>query len=447
MTEHEPESSKAPSAAALKARRRRVEKGARSEAEARGLTPRAALQGMMQLPLLEEIEALGGRARPGEIYERLAERLEVPAELLGESRQCADGQVYAVFPQQVRWARQTAVMEGLILRSERGIWELADPGYAKLCKARRGVTVLIYSLDDGVALWGHAEDVAATIEKGSVNLILTSPPYPVVKRAYGRLGVPEWLSWMNRLTGLWRDLLADDGTLAINVMDVFVGGTPCLSPYVERFTLSALDNHGLHLAGRMPWHSPNKLGHIEWASKRRVRPKNTVEHILLFSRSPHPNWDTRRLPPRDYSERTLQWWKGCARAERRRPAGHVIDDAAFEPGKPGGPVPGNLIVATGAPSNDAYSKRCRELGVPIHPARFPAEIPRTIIGLTTEPGEVCYDPMAGSNVTGQVALELGRRFIASDVMLSYLDASRFRFDQRPDYRRHPPPGGAADHAG
>ncbi|WP_163585797.1 DNA methyltransferase, partial [Klebsiella michiganensis] len=81
----------------------------------------------------------------------------------------------------------------------------------------------------GLALWGHAEDVASTINKGSLKLILTSPPYPVINRAYGRLSVPAWLDWMSNLTNLWKDLLAEDGTLAVNLMDVFVSGTPALS--------------------------------------------------------------------------------------------------------------------------------------------------------------------------------------------------------------------------
>ncbi|WP_431197458.1 DNA methyltransferase [Streptococcus pneumoniae] len=49
---------------------------------------------------------------------------------------------------------------------------------------------------------------------------------------------------------------------------------------------------------------------------------------------------------------------------------------------------------------------------------------------------MCYDPMAGSNTTGKVASELGRRFISSDVMLSYVNSSKFRFDGRPDFQDH-----------
>jgi site-specific DNA-methyltransferase (cytosine-N4-specific) len=425
------------SSAALKARRRRIDRGVTTESAARKMTPKTSLQGLMQLPLLEALEECGGRSRPGQIYERLADRLGLSEEVLAETRTCADGQNYRVFQQQVRWARQTAVMQGLIAKGERGIWELADPAYAQLQKARRGVTVLIYSLDNGLALWGHAEDVASTIEKGSIQLILTSPPYPVIERQYGRFTVPEWLAWMRDLTGMWKDLLAEDGTLAVNLMDVFVSGTPALSPYIERFTLSAIDTHGLHLAGRHFWHSPTKLGNIHWAVKERVRPRNSIEHILLFSKSPHPNWDTRRLPKLSYRESTIaRRDEDARRARSKRPSGYTIDPHAFALTE-NGPIPGNLIVAGGASGGDRYSKRCREAGIQAHPARYPEALPRQIIALTTEPGQICYDPMAGSNTTGKVALEMGRRFIASEVMLSYIESSAFRFDDRPDFVRHP----------
>ena len=195
-------------ATAARARARRIEKGIETEAKARQFTSKPSLQGLLQLPLLEELEAHGGRAKPSDLYERLADRLDVPTELRSQKRTCADGQTYSVFPQAVRWARQNAVMAGLIHKGDRGIWELADPGFAKLQKVRRGVAVLIYSLDDGVALWAHAEDAAQAIELGSQSPILSSPPYPTVSREYGHLSVPEWLSWMGRLIETWRSSLS-----------------------------------------------------------------------------------------------------------------------------------------------------------------------------------------------------------------------------------------------
>lgn len=425
------ERSKTPSAAALAARRRRIEKGERQQEQLRS---RGGLQTMLELPLLEAIAQAGGRARPKDLYGQLAETLNLDDGAREETRSCADEQTYKVFDQQVRWTRQTLVAKGLVA-GERGVWELTDKGRSKLTRVERGKVVLIYSLDDGLAFLGHAEEAAGAIEPESLSLILTSPPYPVVNRAYGRFGMAEWMDWMSGLVGMWRDLLRDDGTLAINLMDVHVPGSPMLSTYVERFTLDAIDRHGMHLAGRMPWHSPTKLANLEWAVKRRVALKNTVEHVILLSKTPNPAWDTRRLPPQPYADRTESQRRSDAarRGNVRRPGGYQINEAAFAAQGEGG-IPHNLFISGGVGGGGTYAKRCRAAGITPHPARFPEELPKRVILLATEPGQTVYDPMAGSNTTGKVALDLGRRFISSEPVLDYVRSSAFRFDQREDFR-------------
>lgn len=405
----------------MTAKLRRVRIGVETEAAARAFS--GSIQRAIQMPLFDALAQAGGGARPIDVYDAVAQDLGVDQAVLSETRTCGDGQSYKVFQQQVRWARQTAVADGLIAGG-RGTWELTDRGYDKLGRVKRGVTILIYSTDDGIALWAHAEDAAQHIEAGLVQLVLTSPPYPVVKRAYGRFSVPEWLDWMRRLMAIWKGLIRSDGTIAVNLMDVFVSGTPTLSPYIERFTLAAVDDVGLHLAGRMAWHSPTKLGNIQWAVKEKVAPRNQLEHILLFSPSPRPAWDASRMDRPARSNRRPE------KRQTARPSGMDINESAFRPG--GAPLPVNLIVAGGVSGNDAYSRRCRAAGLQPHPARFPDALPRQIIQLATDVGDVVYDPMAGSNKTGAVAAELGRRWIASEPMRQYLNGSALRFERRGD---------------
>lgn len=338
---------------AVIARRRRVSRGIEAESEAKAFT-NGSIQRAVQLPLLFSLDEAGGAARPRDVYDKVADSLEIDQSARDETRDCGDGRSYKVFQQQVRWARQTAVMQGLIA-GERGRWELTDSGYEKLGKIKRGAAILLFSTDDGFALWAHAEDAAEFIEPNSVKLVLTSPPYPVVRRAYGRFTVPEWLEWMKRLAAIWKGLISADGTIAINLMDVFVGGAPVLSPYIERFALAAIDDVGLHLAGRMMWHSPSKLGNIQWTSTRKLQPKNTLEHILLFSKSASIDWDIRRMERGEYARRTAsQRRRDDKRTKEIRPSGLDINPSAF--GGDLGPLPGNLIISGGVSGNDTYSK-------------------------------------------------------------------------------------------
>lgn len=80
-------------------------------------------------------------------------------------------------------------------------------------------------------------------------------------------------------------------------------------------------------------------------------------------------------------------------------------------------------------SNDAYTKRCKEMGLKVHPARFPAALPEFFLKMLTSEGDIVVDPFAGSNTTGVVAEGLNRRWIAMERIREYLEASRTRFSE------------------
>ena len=59
-------------------------------------------------------------------------------------------------------------------------------------------------------------------------------------------------------------------------------------------------------------------------------------------------------------------------------------------------------------------------------ARFPAALPEFFLKLI-EDGDIVLDPFAGSNTTGAVAESLGLRWIAVELVESYLEAAASRF--------------------
>jgi site-specific DNA-methyltransferase (cytosine-N4-specific) len=95
----------------------------------------------------------------------------------------------------------------------------------------------------------------------------------------------------------------------------------------------------------------------------------------------------------------------------------------------GGSIPHALISIPNTASNDPYARACRREGLKPHPARFPLALAEFAIRLTTEPGDVVYDPFAGSLTTAQAAQALGRRWIASERSRTYLEAGRLRFPE------------------
>src|SRR5262249_24306879 len=93
----------------------------------------------------------------------------------------------------------------------------------------------------------------------------------------------------------------------------------------------------------------------------------------------------------------------------------------------GGAIPPNLLEIPNTRSNDDYLRRCRAASLPIHPARFPPAVPEFFVRFLTQPAQLVLDPFARSNVTGQVAQGLGRRWVAAEVNADYVAGSMLRF--------------------
>ena len=127
-----------------------------------------------------------------------------------------------------------------------------------------------------------------------------------------------------------------------------------------------------------------------------------------------------------------------------RPSGHVIRgsfDKLQEGAIPGNvvedvlaetlelPIPESMMKFGNNAANDEYAKRTKELGLKMHPARFPSALPEFFIKLLTHEGDVVIDPFAGSNTTGVVAEGLQRRWVAMERVREYLEASKVRFER------------------
>lgn len=420
---------------ALRKRASRVADGRRQREEEAAATASIPTQGQLMLPLLAAIERQGGRARPRDLYEDVADQLQVPAEAREQTATFADGRESVLFERQVRWARQTAILRGHIAAPSRGIWELTAGGRNALRNVRRGVIVTVFETEAGVAVAANVEDAAGLVEPGSVDLLFTSPPFPLLSgRQYGTSTPGEWLEWMTGLVRDWRGLLAPTGSMIFHLGECRHRGAPTESAYIERFVLRLIDDVGLHLAGRLFWQNPARLPNLQWAAIRRVRVRSTVEPVLWFSRSEHCKADNRRvLVP--YAASTRQRYLGRKAEPAERPSGLAFGAESWSRDN-GGRIPGNLVEAANAPSMDSYARACRAAGLPVHPARMPRQLAEFAVGLTTEPGDLVCDPFLGSGTTAAVAEAMGRRWLGFERSLDYLRGAAFRFGEARGFRDH-----------
>jgi len=304
-----------------------------------------------------------------------------------------------------------------------------------------------YSTPYGVALLGDSKTLLRTIADASVNLVFTSPPYALhFKKEYGNVDKGGYVDWfLPFATEVFR-VLRDDGSFVLNIGGSYNPRVPTRSLYHYRLMLALVDQIGFHLAQECFWYNPAKMPMpAEWVTVRRIRVKDAVEYVWWFSKTPWPKASNLRVL-KDYSPDMIRLSRRGVRPTVR-PSGHVIRKS-FDKLNPGGAIPSNVVeepspetTTTPVPdtmlkfgnnaANDLYAKRCKELGLKMHPARFPSALPEFFIKLLTEENDLVIDPFAGSNTTGVAAQALRRRWIAIEQVPEYLEASKVRFSRDP----------------
>ena len=292
----------------------------------------------------------------------------------------------------------------------------------------------------GSALLADSLQILCALPDRSVNLVVTSPPYALhFKKEYGNASKQDYIAWfLPFATQIFR-VLRDDGSFVLNIGGSYNAGIPTRSIYHFKLLVALIEELHFHLAQECFWFNPAKMPvPAEWVTVRRVRVKDSVEYAWWLSKTPHPKANNRRvLNP--YSKDMLRLNARGVR-ETVRPSGHNIT-AKFTQIDAGGSIPANVIedpALTEFPTdmlkfgnnsaNDEYITRCREAGIPAHPARFPSALPEFFIKLLTDERDLVLDPFAGSNTTGAIAERLHRRWLAIETVESYWESSKFRFN-------------------
>lgn len=287
----------------------------------------------------------------------------------------------------------------------------------------------LYSTRHGCAYVGDSLCLIQELSESSVNLILTSPPYALhFKKEYGNRSQSEYVTWFLAFAKEFFRILKDDGSLVIDIGGSWQPGQPTRSLYHFELLVSLCKDTGFHLAQECYWYNPAKLpAPAEWVTVRKIRIKDAVNCLWWLSKTPHPKANNQNvLNP--YSEDMKRLLKRGYKP-KVRPSGHSITHK-FGNGTALGSISSNLLVYGNNDSNGHYLKACKRAGVKPHPARFPIQLPTFFVRFLTDPNDVVLDPFAGSNTTGEACEREGRRWIAIEMEKPYLEASRFRFQQR-----------------
>lgn len=286
----------------------------------------------------------------------------------------------------------------------------------------------VYRTVQGMQLCGDSRELLKGLPRASVDLIVTSPPFALLReKTYGNKEQDEYVDWLMQFGRAALPVLKDTGSLVIDLGGSYQRGRPVRSLYQFRVLLRFCDELGYNLAEEFYWHNPAKLpSPIEWVNKRKIRVKDSVNTVWWFSKTDWPKADVRQVlaPYSDRMKKLIADPESFYRP-KDRPSGHDISKGFGTDN--GGAIPPNLLSFPNTESNSHYLRTCKELEQDSHPARFPADLPSFFIRFLTDPGDLVVDIFSGSNTTGRVAQDLGRRWISMEERRDYAALSAIRF--------------------
>jgi DNA modification methylase len=263
---------------------------------------------------------------------------------------------------------------------------------------------------------------------GGVDLILTSPPYPLLSpKAYGNLSGEEYLRWIVSVIESLLPHLNQHGSLVVEIGNTWERGQPTMSTLPLETLLAIKNSLNLEVCQMFIWENPNKLpGPAIWVNKDRVRVKDSFTHLWWFSKSPNPKANNRNVL-KPYSKSMEKLLERQSYNKGIRPSGHKIGDG-FLKSESTGAIPGSVLIIPNSKESSEYRDWCKKNGYPQHPARMPSELAKFFIEFLTEPGDLVFDPFGGSNTTGSTAETLKRRWVVTEMSNEYFNGSKGRFE-------------------
>ncbi|RKY12231.1 MAG: site-specific DNA-methyltransferase [Planctomycetota bacterium] len=291
----------------------------------------------------------------------------------------------------------------------------------------------IYYTRFGRAYVGDSKELLASLDEGSVDLVMTSPPFALQrKKEYGNKDQDEYVDWLIDFGHSIFRILKETGSFVLDLGGAYKKGRPVRSLYNYRVLIRMCDECGFTLAEEFFWHNTAKLpSPIEWVNKRKIRVKDSVNTVWWFSKNDLPKANVKKVlaPYSDRMKKLLEDPDSFYKPQKR-PSGHAISKG-FGTADNGGAIPPNLLQFPNTDSNSQYLRLCKELSAKRHPARFPTKLPEFFIDFLTDENDLVLDIFAGSNTLGEVAEKRGRRWIACDLDRDYLAASALRFFEEP----------------
>jgi len=249
---------------------------------------------------------------------------------------------------------------------------------------------------------GDALEILQKVEKESIDLVVTSPPYADSRtNTYGGIKPDEYNEWFLPVTQELLRILKPTGTFILNIKEKVVNGER--HTYVIELILN-MRKQGWLWTEEFIWHKKNC-----YPGKWPNRFRDAWERLLQFNKNKFFKMyqEEVMIPIGDWAEKRLSNLSNT--------------DKIRETSKVGSGFGKNVSNWVGKdkvyPTNVLHL--ATECGNKNHSATFPYALPEWFIKLFTRPGDVVLDPFMGSGTAIFAALNMGRKAIGIDINPEY----------------------------
>ena len=249
-------------------------------------------------------------------------------------------------------------------------------------------------------LYCKSSEDMSEVETGSVDLIVTSPPYnidiqygnkwkngkPIISKGEkykDNLSESDYLNLLQLIFNECERVLKDNGSFYLNMKSRMVDES-LIPPF---WVLDILE--GFYLKNIIIWN-------FDWGGSTNKRFSSRYEFVMFFTKNKKKwkfNLDDVKIPSLNY------------RPDRYKSQYKNPTDVWKIP-----------MVSGNSPERTS------------HPAQFPEKLIERIIKASSDSGDLVLDPFIGSGTTAVVAKKLNRNFIGYDTNQDYIKEAQKRLD-------------------
>lgn len=244
---------------------------------------------------------------------------------------------------------------------------------------------------------GDCRTLLDQLPKGSVQLVITSPPYNVGKEYEDKQTLKDYLALQSEVIGKCARVLSPKGSMCWQVGNHIVSPSEIVPLDIALHDI--FSKHKLKLRNRIVWH-------FEHGLHCKNRFSGRYEVLMWYTKTDDYtfNLDPVRVPQKYPGKR---YYKGPK-------VGQLS-------GNPLGKNPSDVWIIPNVKHNHREKTN--------HPCQFPIElVDRTLLAATNE-NDIVLDPFAGASSALVAAILRNRRACGAEIVPEYVEISRERIEQ------------------